>query len=174
MLPRARVLCNSAHALRERAPLQPLDARFLRRSLACSGRPLFKCIATASVARSLILESAQQKLQHLAFIARVRNSLSLSLQLSFSAGYLSFSAGSLRLSLRLSLHLSLSLCVSPPRTLSFCFSPDRRVCHHLSSPQPQLVSASASLAQSTEVDHDLLLPPSAPTASTAAARCHYY
>ena len=54
----------------------------------------------------------------------------LSLRLTFSAGYLSFSACSLHLSLRLSAHLSLRFF--PPRTLSFCFSPDRRVCHHLS------------------------------------------
>ena len=68
---------------------------------------------------------------------------------------------SLHLSLRLSLHLS--LCVSLRLELSrsaACL--DRRVCYHLSlrlSLSP--LSASASLAQSTEVDHD----------SSAASAC---
>ena len=109
---------------------------FLQRSWACSGRPLSRCIATAFVARSLISESAQHELQHLAFIARVRNSLCVSLSLpaiSLSLPVLCISLCiSLVVSLCVSLSAPLSLRLSPPRTLSFCFSPDRRVCHHLS------------------------------------------
>ena len=49
--------------------------RLSRHPLACSWRSLSTC--NASVARSLILASAQHELQHLAFIARVRISLFL-------------------------------------------------------------------------------------------------
>ena len=117
---------------------------FLQRSFACSGRPLSRCIATAFVARSLISESAQHELQHLAFIARVRNSLCISLSLPAISLTLPVLCISLCISLGVSLCVSLcvflcvslsaplSLRLSPPRTLSFCFSPDRRVCHHLS------------------------------------------
>ena len=137
MLSRARVLCNSAHVLLERTSLEALDVRFLQRSFACSGRPLTRCIATAFVARFLISESAQHELQHLAFIARVRNSLSLSLS-SFSAGYLSFSAGSLRLSLRLSWRLSLRLSLH----LSLCVS----LRLELSRSASRLTAASATIS----------------------------
>ena len=137
MLSHARVLCNNSDALRERALLQALDARFLQRSLACSKRPLSRCITTASVARSLILESAQHELEHLAFIARV--CATLSLLLSFSAGSFSFSAGSQRLSQRLFFCTSLSAALSASASLSLRLRLSRsatrldlRVCHHLS------------------------------------------
>ena len=164
MLSRARVLCNSAHVLLERAALEALDVSFLQRSLACSGRPLSRFIATAFVARSLISESAQHELQHLAFIARVRSSLSLSAflflcrLLSSSAGSASLSLSldlslSLRLSLRLSLSGPLSLRLSLPPRLSLRLRLSRsasslnlRVCDNpslrlsLSSFQPRLYS----------------------------------
>ena len=115
MLSHARVLCNRARELLARATLKALDPCLLQRPLACSWRLLSK--STAVFARSLILESAQHELEHLAVIARVYVSLcvfSLSLSLSTTlylglALRLSFS---LSTSLFLRLFLSLSyLCV---------------------------------------------------------------
>ena len=170
----ARVLCNSAREVLARATVEALDPRLLRRPLACSWRLLSK--STAVVARSLILESAQHELEHLAVIARVYVSLSLSpslsaLSLRLSLRLLSLRLLSLRLSPRLlSLRLSLRLCLrllslstfplstSPSLCVFFGRTPrlGLRLFARLSSfqPQPQLVATSALLAQSTEVDHD--------------------
>ena len=132
---RARFLCNSAHVLLERPALEALDVRFLRRSLACSRRPLSRCIATAFVERSLISERAARAPAFGFHCSCVRNSLSLSaLSLSRSLCQLSaFLSASPRLSAPLSLCVSLSASASLSASNSRSAARlDLRVCQNLS------------------------------------------
>ena len=130
--------------------------RACRHPLACSWRSISTC--NAAVARSLIIASAHHELQHFGFHCSCAQ-LALCFSLSLAAVSLSISLPALRVSLCISLHVSLRrlrVSLSPPPSLSLCFSPlPPRLPPSLSSPQPQLFLASASVAQSTEVDHDL-------------------
>ena len=99
--------------------LEPLDARLRRHPLACSWRSISTCNAT--VARYLILASAQHELQHLRFHCSCTQ-LSLSLSLSASLFLCRLSLFLCQLSLRLSLSAPLSLCVSLCTSLSASLS----------------------------------------------------
>ena len=91
----------------------------------------------ATVARSLILASAQHELQHFDFQCSCTQ---LSLCVSLSLPAISLSLPALCTSLSASPSAPLSLRLSPPRTLSLCFSfRPPRLPPSLSSPQPQLV-----------------------------------